>query len=146
MAFKELKAGQRDWLQTLNDSLKNNKWDRQTNAGTLINGTTGWVSGTIGYDSDMYVACINGWINLPNEKVAQFSTNPFDGILDVKGLPVIGSAFIGSTDGANNFSPVNFDDSGVLELRGAQGDVWKQSKYAGWISMTFAGPRSQMKI
>ena len=61
MAFKELKAGQRDWLQTLNNSLKNNKWDRQTNAGTLINGTTGWVSGTIGYDFDMYVACIK-WI------------------------------------------------------------------------------------
>ncbi|MGM9908911.1 MAG: hypothetical protein ACI31O_03630 [Limosilactobacillus vaginalis] len=146
MAFSEIKPGQRDWLKILNESLTNNKWNRKTLAGTLLNGTTGWVSGTIGYDSDMYVACITGWINLPNEKVSQFSTNPFDGILDVKGLPVIGSAFVGLPNGSNNFSPIHFTDSGILEIRAGQGDVWNAGKYAGWITMTFSGPRDQLKI
>ena len=147
MAFKEIQPGQADWLNVLNDNLKNNKWDRQTNAGTLINGCTGWVSGTIGYDADMYVACITGWVTLPNKNVTEFSTNPFDGILDCKDLPVVGSAFMGQPSGQNNFSPMKFSTDGNLSVLGNTGNQWDEKvTYTGWISMTFVGPRSQMKI
>ncbi len=147
MAFKEIQPGQADWLNVLNDNLKNNKWDQQTNAGTLINGCTGWVSGTIGYDADMYVACITGWVTLPNKSVTEFSTNPFDGILDTKRFAVIGVAYVGQPSGQNNFAPMKFVDDGNLGILGNTGSQWDENvSYTGWISMTFVGPRSQMKI
>ncbi|WP_431814570.1 hypothetical protein [Limosilactobacillus portuensis] len=147
MAFKEIQPGQADWLKILNDSLKNNKWDRQQLNGTLINGCTGWVAGTIGYDADMYVACIAGWITLPNKSVTEFSTNPFDGILDTKGLAVIGTAFVGQKTGQNNFAPMKFVDDGNLGILGNTGSQWDENvSYTGWISMTFVGPRGQLKI
>ena len=147
MAFKEIQPGQADWLKTLNDSLKNNKWDRQQLNGTLINGCTGWVAGIIGYDADMYVACITGWITLPNKSVTEFSTNPFDGILDSKGLAVIGTAFVGQKTGQNNFAPMKFVDDGNLGILGNTGSQWDENvSYTGWISMTFVGPRGQLKI
>lgn len=147
MAFKEIQPGQADWLKTLNDSLKNNKWDRQQLNGTLINGCTGWVAGTIGYDADMHVACITGWITLPNKSVTEFSTNPFDGILDSKGLAVIGTAFVGQKTGQNNFAPMKFVDDGNLGILGNTGSQWDENvSYTGWISMTFVGQRGQLKI
>lgn len=146
MAFSEIKPGQRDWLKVLNDSLKNNKWEKLTNAGTMINGCTGWVLGTIGYDEDMYVACVTGWVTIPNDTVSDFSTNPFDAVLDAKALPVIGSAFMGQHNGQNNFSPVRFNEAGNLQVRASSGAQWDKASYTGWISMTFAGPRGQLKV
>lgn len=147
MAFSEIKPGQRDWLNVLNQSLKNNKWEKKHTNGTLINGCSGWVVGDIGYDQDMYIACITGWVTLPNNTVAAYSTNPFDGLLDCKNLAVVGSAFVGNpSNGQNNFSPMKFDDAGNLTIKGGTGDQWDNAKYTGWVSMTFVGARSQMKI
>lgn len=147
MAFSEIKPGQPDWLNVLNQSLKNNKWNYKHLSGTLINGCSGWCVGDIGYDEDMYIACITGFVTLPDYKTSTFSTNPFDGILDLKGAAIIGTAFLGNPKNCqNNFSPLVWDTAGNLAVRGATGDKWDDTGYTGWISMTFASSRSQMKI
>ena len=130
-------------MQKLN-TLSN--WKYESHSGTFLNGTTGWLTGTISYNSDMYIASINGWIKFPGN-VAVVSTNPLDGVLNGKGLPVIGSAYVGAPNGQNNYSPFKFNNQGQLEVEGGTGDQWnKNTNYEGWVSMVFIGPRSQMKV
>lgn len=146
MSFETIKAGQRDWLARLNDNLSNNKWERHSTSSTLINGCTGSLGGTIAYNADVFVAVVSGWITIPNNTVAEIGTNPFDGYLDTKKFPALGMAFLGTPKGQNNFSPLQFGESGNVNVRASTGDEWQDSSYTGWVYMTIIGPRGQMKI
>ncbi|MEY8441787.1 hypothetical protein AALA17_03895 [Lactobacillaceae bacterium 24-114] len=148
MAFKEIKPGQEDWLNVLNDNLKNNKFDYTQYPVTLINGVSGWATGYLIRNQNVYIAWITGYITMPGNGATEIIINPFGDIMNLGAISPVGILHVGTPKGDIKFTCLQMSlDQKKFEALGDNGVSWDGAqKYTGQISVMWSGPASELKI